>query len=308
MKKKTIYGYFKKKKPFTSWSKNLKKYYNFKAFYNQQKFLENFLFYPPDLLLYYHSKDSQNIDTILNELKIKFNLVKIPFILIVDHIDFDFLVKESDMIDDFLTINHELEELILRIEYAFKRVERISDNNPLTGLPGNTFIREAITKILKSVHPYAVAYVDLDNFKAYNDYYGFDRGDEIIKNLARILVSTISEYCKNQKYFIGHIGGDDFVFIVPLEKVKEISQEIIQKFDTLITNFIDEEDLKKGYFLCKNRRGELQKIPFPSVSIAIVPVHKGKFKHIGEVITKLTEIKNYIKRFPGSNYFIDRRH
>ncbi len=303
---KVIFGFFKKGKPFSIWKKELKRYYKIEAFYTINKFLEALLFRPPDLLLYYYPKDPKSFNTLLKELKFKFNLVKLPIILITDQINFEKLLDKANLVDDFVTIHTPIEEVVLRIEYAFKRIKRISDNNPLTGLPGNTSIENAIKEIMKEQTPYAIAYADIDNFKAYNDRYGFNRGDEIIKNLARIIVNTVNEVCP-QKSFVGHIGGDDFVFIVPLEKVEKISKEILKRFELLIKKFIDEEDLEKGYFISKDRQGNIRKFPFPSVSIAIVPVYKGKFKHLGEVIQRAAEVKKLAKKIPGNSYFIDRR-
>lgn len=308
LKEKKIFLFFKRSShPFRSWVKELRKNFKIKVFYNISLFLEALLFNPPDMIVYYYPKDPKSLDLLLKELKVRFNLVKLPIILIMDQVVPQILESNAQIVDDFITTSQTSEELILRIKYAFARIKRISDNNPLTGLPGNTSIQNAISLAMNSLKPLAIAYVDLDNFKAFNDYYGFARGDEIIKNLAFILISTIDELVKREDYFIGHIGGDDFVFIVPLEKAEEVSKEIIRRFHLTLSNFIDLEDWEKGYFLCKNRQGILCKFPFPTLSIAIVPVHKGKFNHIGEINVRIAEVKSYVKQMPGSNYFIDRR-
>ncbi len=304
--KKTVYAFFKKGEPFSQWKKEIKKHYKIEAFYNISKFLDALLFRPPDLILYYYPKDPKSFNTLIKELKFRFNLVKLPIILIIEKIDFDQLLNKAKMVDDFVTTQTDIEEVLLRIAYAFKRIERISDNNPLTGLPGNTSIEQAIKKFMNKKTPYAIAYADIDNFKAYNDRYGFNRGDEIIKNLARIIVNTVSEFCPD-KGFVGHVGGDDFVFIVPLEKVEKIAQEILKRFNSLIKTFIDPEDLERGYFISRDRQGNIKKFPFPSVSIAIVPVYQNKFKHYGEIIQRAAEVKKMAKAIEGNSYFIDRR-
>ncbi len=301
-----IYGFFKKNTTFKILKNELKKYYKFKAFYNFTKFMEALLFHPPQLILYYYSKYPEGIEYFLKDIKKRFNLVRLPICLIVDEINFKLLLKESDFVDDFIVLSETIEEVILRIEYAFKRIERISDNNPLTGLPGNTSIYQALKSVINSSKPYAVAYVDLDNFKAYNDYYGFAKGDEILRNVSRILTNTIMEYSKDD-YFIGHIGGDDFVFIVPLDRIEKICREIIKRFEILVPGFVDPEDLEKGYFVCRDRQGNLKKFPLPSISIAVIPVYKGKFKHVGEIAERAAEVKKVVKKLSGSNYFIDRR-
>ncbi len=307
--KKVIYLFLKKNSFFKKWkdflNKKLGSKYNLKIFYKADDFITNFLFNPPFMAIYYYPKDPSTFEK-LCMIKKDFNLRIIPLIVIVDDLDFKFLLSKAEVIDDFITTMEGVEVFILRIEYAFKRLERISDNNPLTGLPGNVSIGKAIEKVLNDSKPHAVAYVDLDNFKAYNDLYGFFKGDEMIKNLARIIFNTVSEFSP-EDYFVGHIGGDDFVFIVPLDKVKKVSQEIINRFDNTLPYFLKPEDMEKGYFIAKDRRGHICKISLPSVSIAIVPVYKGKFIHIGEVASRAAEIKNIVKKLEGSNYFIDRR-
>jgi len=304
-----IYVFMKKNKFFLQWKQALlekfENKYEFKFFYNSKKFLEHLLFHPPCMILYYYPKDPVTFEKLVS-IKKEFNLRIIPLLLMVDRLEFEFLRKMADIVDDFVITSEEPEETVLRIEYAFKRLERVADNNSLTGLPGNTSIARTIERILSSEKPYAVAYVDLDNFKSYNDKYGFSKGDEMIKNLARILVNAVVEFSPDD-YFVGHIGGDDFVFIVPLEKVEKICQEVIRRFDSTIPYFVDQEDLKKGYYICKNRQGEITEIPLPSVSIAVVPVQKGKFSHIGEISQRAAEVKSVVKKMKGSNYFIDRR-
>lgn len=286
--------------------KDLKKRYIIKVFYSFSKFLETFLFSPPSLVIFFYEYDkNKDFFKRIGTLKKEFNLFFIPFILIVKDLNYEVLLLEAEMADDFVTLEN-IEEIPVRIEYALKRVKRLSDNNPLTGLPGNTSITRALENVLQTSKELAVCYVDIDNFKAYNDAYGFSQGDELIKNLARILSSSLVELSP-EEYFLGHIGGDDFVFIVPLSKAEEISKEIIKRFDSTVPLFVKKEDLEKGYFISKDRKGTLSQIPLPSISIAIVPVTQGKFKHIGEISQRAAEVKKVVKKMQGSNYFIDRR-
>ncbi|MDF2953841.1 MAG: GGDEF domain [Thermodesulfobacterium sp.] len=307
--KKLVYAYLKKNKTLKEWKDSLKSYlgkrYSLKTFYNLKRFFNAFLFKPPSITLYYYHKNEEGLEKLL-EIRKSFNLTHIPLIILLDELNFNLLTSIADWTDDFLTLNDKIEEAYLRIEYALKKIDKISDNNPLTGLPGNTSISKEIEKVMSSSKKYAIAYVDLDNFKTYNDTYGFTRGDELIKSLARILINTVSEFSKDD-YFVGHIGGDDFVFIVPLERVEQIAKEVIKRFDTFMPYFLDKKDLERGYFVSVNRLGQFSKIPLPSVSIAIVPVYKGKFKHIGEISARAAEIKNITKTLEGSSYFIDRR-
>lgn len=286
--------------------KNLKKRFVVKIFYSFTKFLETFLFSPPSLVIFYYEYErSREIFEKLSTLKKEFNLFFIPFILLVRDLKPEILLTEAEMADDFVTLES-IEEVPVRVEYALKRIKRLSDNNPLTGLPGNTSITKALESVLKTSKELAVAYIDIDNFKAYNDAYGFSQGDELIKNLARILSSTLIELSPKE-HFLGHVGGDDFVFIVPFSKVEEVAKEIIKRFDSTVPLFLKKEDIERGYFVSKDRKGNITQIPLPSISIAIVPVIQGKFKHIGEISQRAAEVKGVVKKMPGSNYFIDRR-
>jgi len=305
LKKKLFFAFWKRRKPFSQWKKYLSKSFQIKVFTDQKKFFEALLFSPPDGILYDYEKSKEGLQVLIKDIKIKFNLVRIPLILIVNKEQLQEIEKWLLAIDDLLLKEDSPEEVNLRINLCLKRLERISDNNPLTGLPGNVSIEKELKKIIQSDTPWAVGYVDLDNFKAYNDLYGFSKGDEMIKNLARILTSTIENHTPHG--FIGHVGGDDFVFIVPFEVAEKIAQEIIKKFEILVPRFVSEEDLKRGCFISKDRQGRVCSFPLPSVSIAIVPVKKGKFKHIGEIAQRAGEIKKILKAKEGSAYFIDRR-
>ncbi|MEZ0343458.1 MAG: GGDEF domain-containing protein [Caldimicrobium sp.] len=305
MKKKVFFAFWKRGRPFSQWKKYLAKHYQIRSFRDQNKFFEALLFSPPDGILYQYEKSREGLKVLIKDIKVRFNLVRIPLVLIIKNEHIQEIENYLFALDDLLFEEASFEEVLLRINLTLKRLDRISDNNPLTGLPGNVSIERALQKLLGSEMPYAVGYVDLDNFKAYNDLYGFSQGDEMIKNLARILTSVVEDFTKDG--FVGHIGGDDFVFIVPLEVAERVSQEIIKRFQVLVPAFVSEEDLKRGFFISKDRRGNLCTFPLPSISIAIIPVYKGKFRHIGEIAQRAGEIKKFVKSKEGSNYFIDRR-
>jgi len=152
----------------------------------------------------------------------------------------------------------------------------------------------------------AIAWLDLDNFKPYNDYYGFARGDEVLLATARIITTAIKEL-KIQQSFLGHIGGDDFVVICPMNATKPLCEEIIALFDMVIRNFYNDDDLFQGHIVSRDRSGKTTMFPVMTVSIAAVLNRGGKYKHYGEASRDATEIKEHIKSLPGSNYMIDRR-
>lgn len=194
--------------------------------------------------------------------------------------------------------------------YTIKNLLRLLETNrrvsPLTGLPGNVQIHAEMKKRLANEEEFAVLYADLDNFKAYNDIYGFVEGDEIIKYTANVLLDSVHKLVKND-HFVGHIGGDDFIVIVSQCEYEKLCQEIIARFDNNITKFFTKEDLERGYLEVANRRGVMEQFPITSISIGVVINKENKFKNILEIGEIGAQVKNYAKSIIGSSYLIDRR-
>ena len=194
--------------------------------------------------------------------------------------------------------------------YTVKNIIRLMHTNrrvsPLTGLPGNVQIQSELKKRVLKKESFAVLYFDLDNFKAYNDTYGFLAGDEIIKQTARTIISNVNTE-ENMHNFIGHIGGDDFVAIVCGEDYEKICQNIIIEFDQKIRKYYTEEDLNRGYLEVPNRKGIIEAMPLVSISIGVVEVDKNRFKNILDIGEVGAEVKHLAKTIPGSAYAIDRR-
>lgn len=208
--------------------------------------------------------------------------------------------------DDYMVKPFEPQELAARVKMVLRRSARDLDANPLTRLPGNvSIINELRTRITKN-ELFAVCYVDLDKFKAFNDKYGFEKGDEVIKNTARILISSVQEKGTPQD-FIGHIGGDDFVVVTIPKKTDDLCKKIIADFTAMVPGLYNKEDLEKGYIIGKDRQKKVRKIPFLSISIGVVTNEKRKINHVGEVGELGAELKEYAKSLPGSNYVKERR-
>ena len=208
--------------------------------------------------------------------------------------------------DDYMVKPFEPQELVARVKMVLRRTARDLDANPLTRLPGNvSIINELRIRITKD-ELFAVCYVDLDKFKAFNDKYGFEKGDEVIKNTARILISSVQEKGTPQD-FIGHIGGDDFVVVTTPEKVDDLCKKIIADFTSMVPGLYNKEDLEKGYIIGKDRQKKVRKIPLLSISIGVVTNEKIKINHVGEVGELGAELKEYAKSLPGSNYVKERR-
>lgn len=180
------------------------------------------------------------------------------------------------------------------------------DANPITQLPGNNSISAHIEKALQQQENVCVIYADLDNFKAYNDMYGFAKGDEVIFYTCQILKEVVST--NNPKEgFVGHIGGDDFVLIVQADKARTVSENIIRKFDHGITSFYTTIDVQAGCIESLNRKGEKRTFPLVSISLAAVDLSHGIYSTYIEVNDACAGTKKGAKAITGSSFFMDRR-
>ena len=194
--------------------------------------------------------------------------------------------------------------------YTVKNLNRLLNINrrisALTGLPGNVQIHAELKKRISKKEEFSVLYLDLDNFKAYNDVYGFLKGDEIIEFTAQTILKCIHQLFLEDS-FIGHIGGDDFIAIIPTIHVDEICQSIIATFDKEVEKFFTDEDLEKGYIEVANRKGIIEQFPLTSISIGVVIAEKGRFSNILEIGEVGAQVKHMAKSIMGSSYAIDRR-
>ena len=195
--------------------------------------------------------------------------------------------------------------------YTIKNLIRLMNNNrkisPLTGLPGNVQIHAEMKKRLANNEDFAVLYFDLDNFKSYNDVYGFIKGDEVIKFTAKTISNVVHDI-KDSTSFVGHIGGDDFVALVSNADYDKVCQDIIVQFDTMILNYYTQEDAERGYLEVENRKGIIEQFPLSTISIGVVEVKKDKFNNILEIGEIGAQVKHLAKSTLGSSYAIDRRN
>ncbi len=208
--------------------------------------------------------------------------------------------------DDYVTKPFDPLELEARIEMHLRRSVRDGEASPLTGLPGNRAIEEAIESRIRAGRRFAVCYLDLDDFKAYNDRYGFFAGSEVIKLTAQIMLEAVRSR-GGRDDFCGHIGGDDFIVITEMERTAAICEEIIRLFDARIPGHYDPADRRNGYIVSVDRRGDIQKFPLLTLSIAIVHNTYRDLHHPGKIAQIAAEVKKYAKSLEGSNYVYDRR-
>ena len=208
--------------------------------------------------------------------------------------------------DEYLAKPFEPLELEARVKALIRQVRRDLYANPMTKLPGNVAIEKELQTLIEVKKKFAFAYVDIDNFKAYNDTYGYASGDSAIKLTARAIIDNVKNF-GNPDDFVGHIGGDDFIFITTPDKVEHISQRLIQTFDGLAPLQYNNEDRKNGYIVTKNRQGETKKFPIITISIAIITNEVMDITHHVQVSERATELKKHLKFLQGSNYLKERR-
>lgn len=207
--------------------------------------------------------------------------------------------------DEVITPATPERESDLRLRLAVERAQRDVSVHPTTLLPGTIQIERDLWERIRSGQSFAVCYADLDYFKEFNDRYGYARGDRVIWITSRILRDVVRAH--SPRAFVGHIGGDDFVFHVPLADMRRCCEDIIDVFDALIPWQYDEEDRVRGYFLGKDRRGHEYRVPLMSISIGVVTNERRRLIHPAQIAEIVTEMKAYAKTLPGSAYAVDRR-
>jgi diguanylate cyclase (GGDEF)-like protein len=212
----------------------------------------------------------------------------------------------SFLIEDYIRRSDLERDIHTRVNLSILRSERVVEINPLTRLPGNISINRQIQERLDLSQTFAVAYADLDNFKPFNDYYGFSRGDEMIRVTGRLILNIVKNR-QSQEGFVGHIGGDDFIYVVDLDLVEVIADEIIEAFDRIVPTFYDTEDRERGYLKSVDRQGNIKIYPIITISIGITHSKIKKFSHYGEITEMASEMKRFAKTFKGSCFKIDQR-
>lgn len=258
---------------------------------------------PPDLVIVDLSTDLLLLQTFIQDLKKESYFTPVPLIGLIPEEIADGMEWEKFPLDDFIRLPIVYAELFNRIALSLERMKRVFDNNPLTRLPGNTSIQRAIQQALgKEV---AVCYLDINHFKPYNDVYGFARGDEVINMVARIISNALKPFGENG--FAGHIGGDDFVFITPVGEAEKTCQTILDHFNMIVSDLFGHEEKSMKYYLAKNRKGEVEKIPLLGLAIAVIPMTHPMMNHYGKVAESAASLKKLAKQSDESRYVVERR-
>ncbi len=208
--------------------------------------------------------------------------------------------------DDYIIKPFDPVELLARVKGTLRRAREMRALSPLTGLPGNIRIQEEIRRLVAEDQPFAILYADLDHFKAYNDHYGFVRGDRAIQLLARLSTEVAHEVV-GPGGFVGHVGGDDFIMITPAEVAEDTAQKLCRRFDETAILLYDRIDAEQGFIEVEDRQGNAARFPILTVSIGVASTGRRSFAHYGEAVEVATEMKQVAKRDPASSYAVDRR-
>jgi diguanylate cyclase (GGDEF)-like protein len=208
--------------------------------------------------------------------------------------------------DDYIIKPFDPVELVARVKGTLRRAREMRAISPLTGLPGNARIHDELLNRITAGEPFALLYADLDNFKAYNDHYGFLRGDDALRAVARCIQDTALSI-GGSKAFIGHLGGDDFVLITPIEIAEDLCKAMLEECHNIVPGLYESEDVKRGYIELENRQGKLERFPLLSMSIGVATSDRRRYSHPGEVVSVATELKEFAKRTEGSTFVFDRR-
>ncbi|MDR1241670.1 MAG: diguanylate cyclase [Deltaproteobacteria bacterium] len=280
---------------------------SWKIFTGASEIMQDILGDLPDILVCGMCNTEMNGARIAGILKSENIYSRIPVLLCVtpDDLDSTFSPGQS-VVDDYFVLSGSDQDFKQRIELTIRRARRSQDSNPLTRLPGNTSIINCLQGCIDRREFFSMGYCDLDFFKSFNDKYGFARGDEILMMTARLIVNTL-RLLSPDNYFVGHIGGDDFIFVLPANLAEEACQKIIASFDRIVPQFYDAEDRQKGGIISKDRQGALRSFPFMALSIAVVSNHGCKLTHVGEASHIAMALKKKAKETPTSCYVLDMR-
>ena len=261
----------------------------------------------PDIIVLDYNMPRKNGLEVAQDLKNNPLFAHIPIMIVTAFGEKNAKLKGLGMgIDDYLIKPVDADELIARIRMILKRNRQVLDTNPLSKLPGNPSIQARVEREIQRGKIFAVLYLDLNNFKAYNDTYGFEAGDRVLKATANLLVKLTIQN-ENSEDFIGHIGGDDFIVVTDYERSEDLARRIASAFDEIAPSFYSKEDRDRGHIVSTDRQGNIKKFPFLSISIGIVQNKPRPLHSFAQVSNIGTELKKGAKAADKSHYIVDRR-
>ncbi|MBO7238429.1 MAG: response regulator [Elusimicrobiaceae bacterium] len=259
----------------------------------------------PDLLILDYEMPHKTGFEVVQDVRSHPGYLHTPIIIFTAVTDKDTKLQGLGLdIDDYLTKPTDADEVVARVKLLLKRNKQKMDSNPLTRLPGNPSIQARVEQEIQSGRKFAVLYCDLNNFKSYNDKYGFAAGDQVLLATSRLLIDAAQE---DPTAFVGHIGGDDFIIVCGLEHAENIAQKIVSEMSRLAPSFYNEQDREQGFMLSTNRKGETEKFALLSIGIGIVHNSLKPLTSFAQVSGIGAELKCLAKQHEGSYYTLDRR-
>jgi GGDEF domain-containing protein len=230
----------------------------------------------------------------------------VPVVAVVDPVGDAAAAAFAAGADEVLTGDTPEWESSARLEALLRRSARDVGVHPTTRLPGTPAIEAELTRRLAADEQFAACYADLDHFKEFNDRYGYNQGDRVIRLVARLLHDVVKGI-SGEAGFVGHIGGDDFLFIVPLADAGPVCELIVETFELFTPFQYSEADRRAGYYFGKDRRGQLHRVPLMSLSIGVATTERRRYTAATQISRLASEMKTYAKAQPGSLYAVDRR-
>jgi diguanylate cyclase (GGDEF)-like protein len=212
----------------------------------------------------------------------------------------------DDGADEVLAADGDPAEALARVAAALRRSVRDLSAQPTTRLPAAVAIEREIERRIAADLAFAACYADLDHFKEFNDRYGYHEGDRVIRMVGRILHDA-AVGCAGRDAFVGHVGGDDFMLVLPLDRAGEVCTLALEVFDAFVPLQYSEADRRVGYYFGKDRRGQLHRVPLMTLSIGVATTAYRSFRSAAEVSKLASEMKSFAKAKPGSLFAVDRR-
>lgn len=262
---------------------------------------------PPDLVLLDLMMPNMDGYEVCKRLKSNYQTNHIPVIMVTAKANLENKLQGfEDGANDYIAKPFAITELLVRVKNVLQWSQLQRQANPLTGLPGNVAIEREVERRLAGKGGFVFMYADIDNFKAFNDYYGYRRGDDAIRLTAEIIVEAV-KVAGDSDDFVGHIGGDDFVIVTTPKKSDAIGSAVVNAFDERIVRLFEKDDLERGYVEVINRKGTVDRFPLLTITIAVVANSKGHLDHIARISDVASELKRYGKTLDGSVVVKERR-
>ncbi|MEZ4649743.1 MAG: response regulator [Candidatus Eisenbacteria bacterium] len=261
----------------------------------------------PDLILLDVMMPKMDGRELCRRLKANVRTSQIPIIMLTAMSETNDRIGGLDLgANDYVTKPYEQRELLMRVRNLLDWGRLQRDANPLTGLPGNKGIEQQLRLRLETGGDFVFMYLDVDHFKPFNDFYSYQKGDQIIRLLAFLLRQAVDDLGASTD-FVGHVGGDDFVVITQPDRAQQVGDWIIQRFDEQVPELYNEVDRERGYIETKNRQGLVQRYPIMTLTIAAVSTQNQGASHVAEISDIAAELKRFGKSQNRSVLVWDRR-